>query len=67
MPGESILIAGQANRIDPDKWRPLITSFQEFYGLGPKIHPSKLGEIPEEMYRTPDFERARSILLEAAE
>jgi flavin reductase (DIM6/NTAB) family NADH-FMN oxidoreductase RutF len=55
---QSILMEGHAKRIDPDKWRPLIMSFQEFYGLGPKIHPSKLGQIPEEMYRTPDFERA---------
>ncbi|SCO42558.1 uncharacterized protein FFNC_08590 [Fusarium fujikuroi] len=26
---------GYANRIDPDRWRPLIMSFQEFYGLAP--------------------------------
>ncbi|MFM0718924.1 flavin reductase family protein [Paraburkholderia strydomiana] len=62
---KSILMDGHANRIDPDKWRPLIMSFQEFYGLGPKIHASKLGEIPEEMYRTPDFEQANSSLLNA--
>ena len=24
---------GWPNRIDPDKWRPLIMSFQKFYGL----------------------------------
>jgi flavin reductase (DIM6/NTAB) family NADH-FMN oxidoreductase RutF len=64
---ESILMDGHADRIDPDKWRPLIMSFQEFYGLGPKIHPSKLGEIPEALYRTPDFERARATLRAAAE
>ncbi|OWT77385.1 MULTISPECIES: flavin reductase family protein [unclassified Achromobacter] len=60
---ESILMAGNPNRIDPDKWRPLIMSFQEFYGLGPKLHPSRLGEIAEELYRTPDFERAQAALL----
>lgn len=54
----SILMAGHADRIDPDKWRPLIMSFQQFYGLGPKLHPSTLGEIPEALYRTHDFERA---------
>lgn len=54
----AILMDGHPNRIDPDKWRPLIMSFQEYYGLGPKLHPSRLGEIPEERYRTPDFERA---------
>lgn len=59
---ESILMVGNPDRIDPDKWRPLIMSFQEFYGLGPKLHTSRLGEIPEEMYRTPDFERARESL-----
>ncbi|HYM34929.1 MAG TPA: flavin reductase family protein, partial [Steroidobacteraceae bacterium] len=30
---ESILASGEKNRIDPDKWRPLIMSFQKFYGL----------------------------------
>ena len=64
---ESILMEGHSNRIDPDKWRPLIMSFQEFYGLGPKLHPSTLGLIPEEMYRTPDFERAADVHLQAAE
>jgi flavin reductase (DIM6/NTAB) family NADH-FMN oxidoreductase RutF len=64
---ESILMDGHRDHVDPDKWRPLIMSFQEFYGLGPKLHPSKLGEIPEEMYRTPDFARAQEHLLEAAE
>lgn len=63
---ESILMDGHANRIDPDKWRPLIMSFQEFYGLGPRLHPSRLGEIAEELYRTPDFERATKGLLETA-
>ena len=48
---DSIRMAGTANRIDPDKWRPLIMSFQEFYGLGPRLYRSTLGTIPEEMYR----------------
>lgn len=56
---ESILLEGQENKIDPDKWRPLIMSFQEYYGLGEKLHPSALAEIPESLYRTPDMERAR--------
>jgi flavin reductase (DIM6/NTAB) family NADH-FMN oxidoreductase RutF len=30
----AILMDGFANWIDPDKWRPLIMSFQKFYGLG---------------------------------
>ncbi len=56
---ETILMDGAPNRIDPDKWRPLILSFQEFYGLGPKLHPSRLGTVPEALYRGPDIERAR--------
>jgi flavin reductase (DIM6/NTAB) family NADH-FMN oxidoreductase RutF len=56
---ESIAMEGHPNRVDPDKWRPLIMSFQEFYGLGDKIHYSRLGEIPEQMYTTSDLENAR--------
>ncbi len=58
---ESIIMDGEPNRIDPDKWRPLIMSFQEFYGLGPKCHHSRLGTIPEALYRGPDIERARDV------
>ena len=58
---ESILMDGHADRVDPDKWRPLIMSFQEFYGLAPqKLHASILGQIPERLYRSPDVDRARS-------
>lgn len=49
---EAILVDGEPNRIDPDKWRPLIMSFQKFYGLTPdQLHPSTLAEIPEALYR----------------
>jgi flavin reductase (DIM6/NTAB) family NADH-FMN oxidoreductase RutF len=54
----SILMDGRPNRIDPDKWRPLIMSFQEFYGLGEKIQPSTLARVPEILYRTADTELA---------
>ncbi|WP_052536042.1 flavin reductase family protein, partial [Bradyrhizobium sp. ORS 375] len=54
-----ILMDGASDRIDPDKWRPLIMSFQQFYGLGPRVHESRLGTIPEAAYRTPDVARAR--------
>lgn len=57
---QSILLAGEINRIDPDRWRPLIMSFQHFYGLGERVHPSTLAGIPEAMYRSPDVDRARS-------
>lgn len=56
---ERILTAGERDRIDPDKWRPLIMNFQQFYGLGPQLHESTLGTIPESAYRGPDIERAR--------
>ena len=58
---ESIIMEGHPNRVDPDKWRPLIMSFQEFYGLGEKIHSSRLATIPETLYRTPDIERAKLV------
>jgi flavin reductase (DIM6/NTAB) family NADH-FMN oxidoreductase RutF len=55
-----ILMEGHPNRIDPDKWRPLVMSFQKFYGLAPgQVHASRLGEIPEDSYRSPDVDRAR--------
>jgi flavin reductase (DIM6/NTAB) family NADH-FMN oxidoreductase RutF len=47
----SIQMDGAENRIDPDKWRPLIMSFQKFFGLGPQLRESTLATIPEEMYR----------------
>lgn len=56
---ESILMNGERNRIDPDKWRPLIMSFQQFYGLeAHKLSFSTLAQISEELYQTPDREKA---------
>ncbi len=48
---EGVRLAGHPNRIDPDRWRPLIMSFQHFYGLGPRLRDSRLASIPEEAYR----------------
>ncbi|WP_218576086.1 hypothetical protein [Pseudomonas sp. SLFW] len=45
-----VLMDGHANRIDPDKWTPLIMSFQKFYGLSGQVHASGLSEIPEQAY-----------------
>lgn len=42
---ESILKPGHRHHFDPDKWRPLIMSFLEFYGLGDQVHPSRLAEV----------------------
>ena len=49
---QSILMDGDPDRVDPDKWRPLIMSFQQFYGLAPdRLHPSELAKILESAYR----------------
>lgn len=42
---ESILDDEKRHYIDTDKWKPLIMSFCEFYGLGEKLHPSKLARV----------------------
>jgi flavin reductase (DIM6/NTAB) family NADH-FMN oxidoreductase RutF len=46
-----LLVDGTTDRIDPDRWRPLMMSFCRFYGLGDQVHPSRLAEIPESAYR----------------
>jgi flavin reductase (DIM6/NTAB) family NADH-FMN oxidoreductase RutF len=58
---ERIVMDGEPNRIDPDRWRPLIMSFQRFYGLGDELHPSALSSIREALYRSPDVDRARAV------
>ncbi len=55
---EAILMEGNPNHVDPDKWKPLIMSFQQFYTVGNQVHSSTLAEIPEFLYNTPDRERA---------
>lgn len=56
-----IIMDGKVDHIDPDKWHPLIMSFQKFYGLAPgQVHSSRLGEIPEDAYRVlAEVERGR--------
>ena len=55
-----IAMDGVCNRVDPDKWRPLIMSFQRYYGLGEELHESTLAKIPEDIYRMPDIARSRT-------
>lgn len=43
--------ATHPNRIDPLRWRPLIMSFQKFFGLTDQVHPSRLATVDEEWYR----------------
>jgi flavin reductase (DIM6/NTAB) family NADH-FMN oxidoreductase RutF len=65
---EEILMDGHTDRIDPDKWRPLIMSFVRFYGLTPnQVHESTLGQVPEALYRSPDVDRARLVVAAAAD
>jgi flavin reductase (DIM6/NTAB) family NADH-FMN oxidoreductase RutF len=54
-----LLTGDAADHIDPDVWRPLIMSFQKFYGLGAQTHSSRLSTIPEHLYRSPDLAKAR--------
>jgi flavin reductase (DIM6/NTAB) family NADH-FMN oxidoreductase RutF len=50
---EKVLLEGYENRIDPDRWKPLIMSFQRLYGLSNEVAPSVLAKIDEEKYRLP--------------
>ena len=45
-------LEGHRNRIDSDKWRPMIMMFCELYGLkSGKLAESRLAAIDEELYR----------------
>jgi flavin reductase (DIM6/NTAB) family NADH-FMN oxidoreductase RutF len=60
----SVLVPGEPDRIDPDRWRPLIMSFQHFYGLTPRLRDSTLASIPESSYRpqpAPSVEQTTSL------
>jgi hypothetical protein len=47
-----ILADREPDRIDPDKRRPLIMSFQQLYGFtSGKFHGSEFANIPEPAYR----------------
>jgi flavin reductase (DIM6/NTAB) family NADH-FMN oxidoreductase RutF len=48
---EGVQMEGHRDRIDPDRWRPIIMSFQQLYGLAERVHPSRLAEIDEAKYR----------------
>lgn len=42
---EGLLDPSSRHHVSPDKWRPLIMSFLDFYGLGERVHPSRLAEV----------------------
>lgn len=48
---EEILQTGEANKVDADRWRPLMNVFQHLYGLSARLQPSRLAEIDEDKYR----------------
>lgn len=56
---KSIRVDGDGDRIDSDKWRPLIMSFRNFYGLGPQVQHSRLSEFPEELFKPVAFRKTR--------
>jgi flavin reductase (DIM6/NTAB) family NADH-FMN oxidoreductase RutF len=43
--GESILNPNKRHYVDADRWKPLIMSFCEFYGLGENVHGSRLAKV----------------------
>ena len=49
---DELRLEGFKSRIDPDKWRPIVMSFQQLYSLADgKLTESVLGKIDEEKYR----------------
>ncbi|KAJ9624339.1 hypothetical protein H2204_010895 [Knufia peltigerae] len=49
---ENLRMEGHRNRVDADKWKPMIMMFCDLYGLKQgKIEHSNLADIEEEMYR----------------
>ena len=51
---DKIRMDGFSDRIDPKRWRPLIMSFCQYFGLGDDtLQHSRLAEIPESAYRPP--------------
>ncbi|MCJ1379804.1 hypothetical protein MMC17_002907 [Xylographa soralifera] len=49
---DGLRVEGSENRINSDKWQPMIMSFQEMYGLGVgRKVVSRLADVDEEKYR----------------
>jgi flavin reductase (DIM6/NTAB) family NADH-FMN oxidoreductase RutF len=42
---EKLIMMGEKNYIDPEKWNPLIMNFCEFFGISGKLHPSRLAPL----------------------
>lgn len=52
---QSIVVTGKPNRVDPEKWRPLITSFRQYFGLGSPLHSSRFSQFPEATFAPKRF------------
>lgn len=52
-----IRMTSDPDRIDPDKWKPLIMSFRQFYSLGDRLQHSRLSDFPEHMFKPPALRR----------
>jgi flavin reductase (DIM6/NTAB) family NADH-FMN oxidoreductase RutF len=48
---DAIRMPGSKDRVDPERWSPIIMNFQRFYGTGAEVRPSRLATIDEEWYR----------------
>lgn len=58
---DELRMDGHANRVDPEKWKPMIMSFQRLYGLRDgELANSTLAEIDEESYRLPSHLKKES-------
>ncbi|MBL4865911.1 MAG: flavin reductase family protein [Pseudomonadales bacterium] len=45
-----ILLKGEENKIDPNKWNPLIMNFRKFYSLSSELNESRLAKKSEDLY-----------------
>ena len=48
---QHVLQKDNHDRVDSEKWRPLINVFQHLYGLREKSGISKLADVAEDLYR----------------
>lgn len=49
---DGLKLEGFANRVDSKKWKPMVMSFQNLYGLASEsVVDSKLAKVDEEAYR----------------
>lgn len=47
---DETLLAAAPDRVDPDRWEPLLMSFRELYGRGTRVMPSRLATGNEAAY-----------------